>query len=493
MKSIWLPVLSFTILTLTAISTVSQSGAPQRLFVLKEEAAAARLEDKSSVASIREAEIEFAPANFSGAAGERLEMPLFDGKLHTAVRSFVETRAMDDYTWAGKLTSDRFGGDVILTFRKGVVSGLIQADNMVYEIVPRGGEHVLVQIDQRLFPECGGVLPAERQAVSNASLNDNAAGVDSGDRIDVLVVYTTATKNALGGDVQAQAVAQQAIDAANTAYVNSRVRQRVRMVHAAEYVYTESGNATTDLSTLRTNAAVQALRNTHKADLVAMIGEITSVCGIGYLVGTPTGSESAYSVTARNCAVGNLSFAHEMGHNMGSHHNPENGGTAIYPYAYGHYVNGVFRTVMSYVDPCPNGCTRRPYFSNPGVMFNGYPTGIEDARDNVRSMNNTADTMANYRYSGASITLTSFAGNDTLPRGLRRAVNWTSDNLPGNVRIELSRDAGVTWDTLVANTPNDGTENISVAGPPTRRARLRIVSIDNPTISDTNVGNLVLR
>ena len=48
-----------------------------------------------------------------------------------------------------------------------------------------------------------------------------------------------------------------------------------------------------------------------------------------------------------------------------------------YPYGFGHYVNGSYRTVMSYVDPCTGGCTRRPYFSNPEVIFNGAPTGIE--------------------------------------------------------------------------------------------------------------------
>ena len=39
-----------------------------------------------------------------------------------------------------------------------------------------------------------------------------------------MVVYTTATKNFLGGDAQAQALAQQAIATSNTAYLNSRIR-----------------------------------------------------------------------------------------------------------------------------------------------------------------------------------------------------------------------------------------------------------------------------
>jgi hypothetical protein len=51
---------------------------------------------------------------------------------------------------------------------------------------------------------------------------------------------------------------------------------------------------------------------------------------------------------------------------------------------------------MSY--QCPlGGCTRRPYFSNPTVSFNGFPTGIADQRDNARSGDAVADIVANFR------------------------------------------------------------------------------------------------
>src|SRR5688500_19773145 len=98
---------------------------------------------------------------------------------------------------------------------------------------------------------------------------------------------------------------------------------------------------------------------------------------------------------------------------MSSHHNPENGGTPTYPYGFGHYVNANYRTVMSYVDPCPNGCTRVPYFSNPLVNFNNTPTGLV-TRDNARAINNTADWTASYRYSGSSIKMSNFNAGEWL-------------------------------------------------------------------------------
>ncbi len=487
-KLVWAFTLSVLVIS-SFTSAMAQTRA--KLFDLKETPAAKA--EKSSVASVRESEIVFGSQSF--VQTETLEFTLFDGKNYSAKLFRTETRAMNDYTWHGKIFQGKFEGDVILTFKNGFVSGLIYAPKAVYEIIPKGEKQILVELGQELFPECGGELKSDENPIKTNSEN-TLATIDSGDRIDVLVVYTTATKNVLGGDAQAQTLAQQAIDSTNAAYLNSKIRQRVRMVHAQEHLYTESGNSSTDLSNLRNNATIQGLRDTHKADLVAMIGEVSGVCGIGYLMGsnqTSGNPNNGFTVTTRSCAVGNLSFAHELGHNMGSQHNPENGSNPTYPFGFGHYVNGSYRTVMSYVDPCPNGCTRRPYFSNPEVIFSGSPTGIDNARDNARSINLTADAIANYRYSGANLMLTNFNGGDVLPRLIARNLTWSSDNITGNVRIEISRDESTNWQTLIADTPNDGTESVAVSGRATKRARLRIVSINNPTVSDSSVRNVSIR
>lgn len=463
-----------------------------KLFSIISEAKAVPESEASSTASVREAEIAF--ANGTGILGgrSRIVVPLLDGIEHVAALREIEKRSETDVTWRGRIGDS---GDVTITAKNGFVSGLIYGPRGVYEIVPRGGKHMLVEIDQSLFPECGGGVAGEKTDERVAEQASNIVGVDSGDRIDVIVVYTTATKNFFGGDSQAQAFVQQAIDSANTAYLNSRIRQRLRLVHTQEFVYTETSNASTDLSNLRSNASIQALRETHKADLVAEISEVTGVCGIGYLMTAQGGvPNNAFTVTVRSCAVGNLSFAHELGHNMGSHHNPENGGTAIFPYGYGHYINGNYRTVMSYSDPCPSGCTRRPYFSNPAIIFNGLPTGLENTRDNARLINATADWVSNYRYSGSSITLSNLTANgEWLPRTVRRNLTWTSDNITGDVRIDISRDESTSWQTIVASTPNDGSEPITVGGRATRRARVRVVSLVNPAVSDSSVVNISVR
>ncbi|MBK8810988.1 MAG: hypothetical protein IPN69_09690 [Acidobacteria bacterium] len=474
--------LGFLVLSTTAL-------AGDDLFFLKATPAASS--DPSSIASIRESEIGFRHLSFEGA--ETIEFTLFDGSRYVARRRGTDLRGVGDFTWRGTL-DDGSGGDAVLTVRNGFVSGLIFTRDRVYEIIPRGTKHLLVDLRQDRFPECGGAL--DGGIARPDGLTPNLATVDSGDRIDVLVVYTTATKNFLGGDAQARTLAQQAVDAANTSYLNSKINLRLRMVHSEEYLYTETTSGSTDLSNLRNNAGIQALRDTHKADLVAMIGEIQGACGVGYLMGSNQASgnpNNGFTVTARSCAVGNLSFAHELGHNMGSAHNPENGSGATYPFGFGHWVNGSYRTVMSYVDPCTSGCTRRPYFSNPAVFFNGFATGIENARDNARSINLTADAIANYRYSGKNIRLLNFTGGETLPRGISRLLTWDSDGISGDVRIELSRDESSSWQVLVPVTPNDGSETVAVRGQVTRRARLRVVSVGDAAISDSSSSNVSIR
>ena len=81
---------------------------------------------------------------------------------------------------------------------------------------------------------------------------------------------------------------------------------------------------------------------------------------------------------------------------------PWNGGppeSASFPWSYGHFVDGYFRTIMSYRNQCIDSCPRVPHFSNPNVFEDGFPTGIEDERDNHRTGNCTADVIANNRAS----------------------------------------------------------------------------------------------
>jgi len=54
------------------------------------------------------------------------------------------------------------------------------------------------------------------------------------------------------------------------------------------------------------------------------------------------------------------------------------------------------------------------------------------------------------------LTFPNGAADDTqiLTIGMFTDIRWESTNLTGNVAIDLTRDNGLTWDTIIANTPN---------------------------------------
>ena len=77
-------------------------------------------------------------------------------------------------------------------------------------------------------------------------------------------------------------------------------------------------------------------------------------------------------------------------------------------------------------------------------------------------------------------------GGVSAPIGQQVNIRWTSTNVPGNVKIELSRNGGVSYETLFASTPNDGIQSWVITGPATTQGLIKISSVDDPSIFDTS-------
>ena len=88
-----------------------------------------------------------------------------------------------------------------------------------------------------------------------------------------------------------------------------------------------------------------------------------------------------------------------------------------------------------------------------------------------------------------SITVTAPNGGELWYTGQSKSITWTSQGVTGNVMIEISRDMGTTWLTIVSSTANDGIYTWPVAGPVSASCRIRITSIDFPTARDVSNGN----
>jgi hypothetical protein len=136
--------------------------------------------DETSSAAVRESQININLTGFTRENSDVLSFPLFDGKTYEAVRDQdenIEIRGAGDFTWRGKLSdAGKPGGDVILTVKKGFVSGLIYAPNAVFEIVPRKNKQLLIEINQNAFPECGGAIqPSQIEANAPQTERNHAA------------------------------------------------------------------------------------------------------------------------------------------------------------------------------------------------------------------------------------------------------------------------------------------------------------------------------
>jgi hypothetical protein len=138
-------------------------------------------------------------------------------------------------------------------------------------------------------------------------------------------------------------------------------------------------------------------------------------CGRGYLMTNVSTSFApyAFSVIQKSCATGYYSFGHEMGHNMGAHHDRyATGENGAYTYSHGYvYTPKRWRTIMAYNNECRDqdfDCTRIQYWSNPDISYGGVPTGISsslyNSSDNRLTLNNTASTVANFRPSCSMTT-----------------------------------------------------------------------------------------
>ncbi|XPF95557.1 reprolysin-like metallopeptidase [Colwellia sp. RE-S-Sl-9] len=154
------------------------------------------------------------------------------------------------------------------------------------------------------------------------------------------------------------------------------------------------------------------LRDKYDADLVNYYGHLgaftDSFCGKAYYTTSASGwvdSRYGLSVIGINC-TGGLTFAHEIGHNLGAKHDRfvESSKTIENDYAYGHVdVENQFKTIMSYDDACNKAgvsCKTITHYSNPSINYQSIPTGIDESEgnsaDNASLLNKTANIVANF-------------------------------------------------------------------------------------------------
>ena len=236
-------------------------------------------------------------------------------------------------------------------------------------------------------PEIQPLSPAQRQEL-----------VARKTTIDVMVLYTRKVASKYV-DVERDLIAH-SFEEANASFRNSGIGNiALRLAHSQQMDYAETDKDHFNhlyrmVDGIGAFENVRALRNEWRADVVVLIVDDASGCGLATRVAAD--AEEAFAVVHHACAALMYSIPHEVGHIIGARHDAALDQTTS-PYPYGHgYVSGTkWRDIMSYNASC-NGCPRLPIWSNPTITIKGEPAGTVVA-DNARLLLEQAERVANFR------------------------------------------------------------------------------------------------
>lgn len=400
--------------------------------------------------------------NLNALNAATMRLRLFDDVQPVLTRTKVKQPGADKLVWIGQGDN---GTQAVLAMARGVMTGTVFADGRVFEIgLEPDGQYSIAELDPGAFPtddpefddirfevleDPGNYVGDQATAapVTAAVTADALAGTPV--RVDVMVVWTPNAEVAGGGAAAMNSLALAAVDNANLVYANSGVNAVLNLVHAGLVSYTETPSSiSTDLNNLRgtTDAFlndVLAQRDKVGADVVTLLGEgyrANGMCGMGGIMTTVSTSYApyAFNVVDRTCAVGNLSYAHEVGHNQGLHHDPANATSAAStPYAYGYQdPSGAFRTVMSY-----GSAVRLAYLSSPAAFYNGLVMGTA-GQDNARALAANIATVAAFKSIGSTVTPTTPTCTYSVST---TSLSFASSG--GSKSVTVTAGSGCSWST----------------------------------------------
>lgn len=260
-----------------------------------------------------------------------------------------------------------------------------------------------------------------QSAEPTSASTDSVTTSSSTSEVDILVAYTPSAAAAQGTALATWIDSQ--VTSANQANTTSGLPFRFRKVAQIQVNYTETANdIRRDLDLLRGTAQedtvlneVHSVRDENGADLVVLLGRAWNTapdvdkraCGSGYVMNSISSSFATLAFSVVDVHDGcELTFAHEIGHNMALRHDwpndDTNGAGSPFRYNHGHVVPGSFRTILAYTTGPTCACGRIPNWSDPDVTVNTFATGVPDngtnqPADNARALGQTYTTVAQFR------------------------------------------------------------------------------------------------
>lgn len=353
--------------------------------------------------------LAISPDIFSMQAGERAVLPPLGGAIHETVLTRIETGQAGGQAWFGQVRGPGPGYSVVITHGNGATFGTVITPEGSWSLAPDPVTGSLAfspmgsppeEPDTDVLTLSRNQLEAIRTSLTPPtarSASQQSVPVGSNGTIDIAVVYTAGMEAWYGTGVITRV--QHLVNVLDQAMIDSDTGLRARLVLAlpmpVPWVETTStlesiddlvagasfGNAGTSADVFGTCSnsfglqcnndgdlsSLLAIRDGVAADIVVMVRRYwraqQTYCGVAYLPGGGEGvidpaEDHVLGVgvvgdgpdgngTGANC--GDLTFAHEVGHNLGSTHNIENaGGPGVFDFSYGHRYDCSLRTIMAY-------------------------------------------------------------------------------------------------------------------------------------------------
>lgn len=419
------------------------------------------------------------------AAGEQVTLALPSGERHGIVLDRMDATMSPARVWVGHLAEFGEQYRVLITEGPDSVFGYVATPSGAWRLAPEraGGPSVWLP-ETGVNDEPGSdALPPPQSAIGlpdfafDRERLAQAVATGSSGTIDIAIVYTDGMISLYQLGLMTRL--QHLVNMFDQALIDSDTGLRARLVGATrvpgtwnEYTSTletiddlfagasfghpgsepdvaggECSNGPNGCTNDGDLSSLLEWRNALGADIVVMLRRYwraqQTYCGVAYVPGfggegevdpdedwilgiAVSGDGPDGNGTPANC--GDLTFAHEVGHNLGSTHNVENtNGPAVFDFSYGHRVDCDMRTIMAY-DSTRSGVTcSGSYpnetwlvrFSNPDQFdCSGKPCGVGGGgaqlpgspndntttpTDNARSMREAGYNVRDYRPPGLTM------------------------------------------------------------------------------------------
>ncbi|MCA6436389.1 MAG: T9SS type A sorting domain-containing protein [Bacteroidetes bacterium] len=292
--------------------------------------------------------------------------------------SKVEFNNPFDFNWIGNQyvyddSVNTYGSINLIKSREKFI-GHITLDNKSYEIFDlTGGVQVIAVTNLNLFSpdEC-----ATGNRVSSVAASANQGPCADG-KSKVLVFFTPSAQS-VESDINGRVAL--AMSQLNQNWANSSISNNLTLVGVQPINFSETGNISNDLNTLKSLSNVTSLRNSLKAEIVIFLtnGNYGGIMGLAGGINANF-NETFAIVDVTSSTTGRFTFAHEVNHLFGARHDndpsPSNEHGHIFKTGTGWFGwGGVTRKTVMVVIPA--GESRIEHTSNPNVNFMNVPTGV---------------------------------------------------------------------------------------------------------------------